>query len=114
MPATSEEIIKSRITLPPIKVVSFDDPAAVEKLEARLASMEREYMRMKMANRYLRSGDHDAMRQEGWSNPEIKELSKPYLKGRMGFPPSQIRNALEAIRRVRGRIRALENREVRA
>lgn len=95
--------------------ISSDDPNAVEKLKAKLASLERSQAQMKAANAAIRMKDKEAgdakLASMGYSKKDIDELRKPDYCGRIGYPAYALSNNNANIRRVRERINELEKRE---
>jgi len=91
--------------------ISSDDPAAVEKLQAKLATMEASQERMKAANRAVRSKNPlEALRALGIEGDAAKSLLEPDFMGRVGFPAYALSNANAEMRRLRLRIAELEQR----
>ena len=95
--------------------ISGDDPNALNKLRAKLESLERLQNRMKAANAAIRMKDQakgDAKLAEmGYSPSDIKELRSPDFCGRIGYPSYQLSNNNANIHRIRGRIEELEKRQ---
>ena len=94
--------------------ISGDDPNALNKLRAKLESLERLQNRMKAANSAIRMKDQakgDAKLSEmGYSPSDIKELRSTDFCGRIGYPAYQLSNNNANIRRVRQRIEELSSR----
>jgi len=94
--------------------VSSDDPDAVEKLHAKLAKRERLQERMKAANKVVKSKKLDdagriaALIEQGIPESAAAELLEPDFAGRIGFASYQLTNNNAQIRRLKGRIEALE------
>ena len=95
--------------------ISGDDPNALNKLRAKLESLERLQNRMKAANSAIRMKDQakgDAKLSEmGYSPSDIKELRSTDFCGRIGYPAYQLSNNNANIRRIRERIEELEKRQ---
>lgn len=95
--------------------ISGDDPNALNKLRAKLESLERLQNRMKAANAAIRMKDQakgDAKLAEmGYSHSDIKELRSPDFCGRIGYPSYQLSNNNANIHRIRERIEELEKRQ---
>ena len=95
--------------------ISGDDPNALNKLRAKLESLERLQNRMKAANAAIRMKDRakgDAKLAEmGYSPSDIKELRSPDFCGRIGYPSYQLSNNNANIHRIRERIEELEKRQ---
>lgn len=94
--------------------ISSDDPQAVEKLEAKLAALEKHQEMMKAANAAIRMKDPakgDAKLAELGHTPEdIAKLREPDFCGRIGYPAYALQNNNANIRRIRGRIAELKKR----
>ena len=94
--------------------ISSDDPQAVEKLRAKLNTLEKEQEAMKAANAAIRMKDTakgDAkLAAMGYTPERIAELRKPDFCGRIGYPAYLLSNNNANIHRVRDRIEALEKR----
>lgn len=94
--------------------ISSDDPQAVEKLEAKLAALEKHQEMMKAANAAIRMKDPakgDAKLAElGYTPEDIAKLREPDFCGRIGYPAYLLQNNNANIRRIRGRIAELKKR----
>lgn len=94
--------------------ISSDDPQAVEKLEAKLATLEKHQEMMKAANAAIRMKDPvkgDAKLAElGYTPEDIAKLREPDFCGRIGYPAYELQNNNANIRRIRGRIEELKKR----
>ena len=94
--------------------ISSDDPQAVEKLEAKLAALEKHQELMKAANVAIRMKDPtegDAKLAElGYTPEDIAKLREPDFCGRIGYPACLLQNNNANIRRIRGRIEELKKR----
>lgn len=94
--------------------ISSDDPQAVEKLEAKLATLEKHQEMMKAANAAIRMKDPakgDAKPAElGYTPEDIAKLRAPDFCGRIGYPAYELQNNNANIRRIRGRIAELKKR----
>ncbi len=95
--------------------ISGDDPQAVEKLEAKLAALEKRQERMKAANAAIRMKDTEAgdqkLREMGYSEAAIKELRSPDFAGRIGYPAFELSNNNANIHRIKERIADLKKRQ---
>lgn len=95
--------------------ISSDDPNALEKLRAKVASLEKHQQTMKVANAAIRLKDTakgDAKLAEmGFTPEEIKQLREPDFCGRVGYPDYELSNNNANIRRLKKRIEELEKRE---
>lgn len=94
--------------------ISSDDLQAVEKLEAKLAALEKHQEMMKAANAAIRMKDPakgDAKLAElGYTPEDIAKLREPDFCGRIGYPAYALQNNNANIRRIRGRIAELKKR----
>lgn len=94
--------------------ISSDDPQAVEKLETKLAALEKHQEMMKAANAAIRMKDPakgDAKLAElGYTPEDIAKLREPDFCGRIGYPAYALQNNNANIRRIRGRIAELKKR----
>lgn len=94
--------------------ISSDDPQAVEKLEAKLATLEKHQEMMKAANAAIRMKDPakgDAKLAElGYTPEDIAKLRAPDFCGRIGYPAYELQNNNANIRRIRGLIAELKKR----
>lgn len=94
--------------------ICSDDPQAVEKLEAKLATLEKHQEMMKAANAAIRMKDPakgDAKLAElGYTPEDIAKLRAPDFCGRIGYPAYELQNNNANIRRIRGRIAELKKR----
>lgn len=94
--------------------ISSDDPQAVEKLEAKLAALEKHQEMMKAANAAIRMkgpAKGDAKLAElGYTPEDIAKLREPDFCGRIGYPAYELQNNNANIRRIRGRIAELKKR----
>ncbi len=94
--------------------VSSDDPEAIDKLRAKLISLESLQSRMKAGNTIVRDRKlTDAEKIAGLVKLGLKETNAakaltPDFAGRVGFPDYALKNNGAEIRRVRARIEALE------
>lgn len=95
--------------------VSADDPAAVEKLQAKLAKLEGAQDRMKAANRAARSKNPmEALVALGLTPEAAKSVLEPDFMGRVGYPAFALSNNSAEIRRTKLRISELEQAKGRA
>lgn len=95
--------------------ISGDDPKAIEKLEAKLAKLERRQETMRAANAAIRMKDTakgDAkLKEQGFTNDAIRQLRKPDYAGRVGYPAYALSNNNANIRRIKERIAALKKQQ---
>lgn len=94
--------------------ISSDDPDAIEKLRAELASVQAAQDKMKAANRLIRKNDRAGLAEIGFSAEQIEELFKPDFCGRVGFPSYALSNNNANARRIEQRIKELEAMRERA
>ena len=94
--------------------ITSDDPQAVEKREAKPATLEKHQEMMKAANAAIRMKDPakgDAKLAElGYTPEDIAKLRAPDFCGRIGYPAYELQNNNANIRRIRGRIAELKKR----
>lgn len=88
--------------------ISSDDPQAVEKLQAELATLEKLQTTMKKANALVRKNDRAGLTALGFSETRITQLFTPDFCGRIGFPDYALTNNGANMRRIRGRIEQLQ------
>lgn len=81
-----------------------DDPDAAEKLETKIARLEQRQDLMTVANKLIRRGDRDALRELGFDDARIEQLFQPDFLGRIGFPDYKIKNNGANIRRLKRRL----------
>lgn len=99
--------------------ISSDDPAALDKLRAELASVEKSQELMKAANKAIRAhktpGEQvAALVALGFTEAQAAEAIKPDFAGRVGFPAYALSNNNANMRRIKARIAELEQRRQRA
>ena len=91
--------------------VSSDDPDAVDKLEEKLAELEKKQEFNKAINKALkvadRTGSDEALIKLGLGKALIAQLKKPDFSGRRGIPSYVLSNNSSNMRRIRQRIEAL-------
>lgn len=87
--------------------ISSDDPEAVQKLKAELASLELMQDKMKAANKAIRAGDDAALTAMALTAEQIATLKAPDFCGRIGFADYQLTNNGANIRRIAKRIEQL-------
>ena len=88
--------------------IASDDPEAISKLKAKLATLEAKQITMKEANKAIRKNDDQALSALGFTSEQIAALQKPDFCGRTGFADYQLTNNGAEIRRVKKRISGLE------
>ena len=101
-------------------VIYSDDSQAVEKLVARISSLERTQERMKAVNAIIRrkidnsEKMHILQTEIGLNDDEIREIMTPDYMGRIGFPSYALQNNNQNIHRLRGRLEHLRKMRVLA
>jgi prefoldin subunit 5 len=94
--------------------ISSDDPEAIAKLRAELASLQDLQARMKQANQTIRKtkGDDAAKAQAlvdiGWKLARAQQLLEKDFAGRIGFADYALKNNTANMRRIEKRIEELE------
>lgn len=86
-----------------------DDPAATEKLEAKIERLEQRQALMKAVNTRIRAGA--SFQDLGFSEEQEKDLTAPSRFGGMGFPGYKLTNNNANIRRLKARLQNLRKRE---
>ena len=97
--------------------ISSDDPDAIQKLTEKLDKLKEFQEQMKAANRAVRMKDIEKgnakLREQGYTDKQIKELREPDFCGRIGYPDYQLSNNNANIHRIEGRIKELQQRKTR-
>lgn len=98
--------------------ISSDDPEAIVKLRAELASVEAAQERMKAANKAIRAGKTPdkqipALVALGFSEAAAAGLIAPDFAKRIGFPSYALTNNNANAARIKKRIQELESRRAR-
>lgn len=98
--------------------ISSDDPEAIDKLRAELASIEANQERMKAANKAIRAGKTPekqipALVALGFTEAQAVELLTPDYARRVGFPAFELSNNNANAARIKKRIAELEARRSR-
>ncbi|KFF42167.1 conjugal transfer protein TraC [Pseudomonas sp. BRG-100] len=99
--------------------ISSDDPDAVTKLTEKLAGLERSQVRMKAANKIIRSsqtteGKIMALVALGFSESGAAQVLEKDFAGRVGFPAYALSNNSAVIRSTQQRIKQLVANQQRA
>lgn len=106
------------------KVIRTEDENAIEKLEAKIASLEKSQELMKAVNAIIRKKaltDEQKIAEMvkiGMNEENAKEALKPDYMGRVGFPSYSLQNNNATIRTAKERLghikklRARENKEI--
>ena len=84
-----------------------DDPAAIEKLEDKIARLEERQRLMVEANKLVRKNDREGLAELGFSDGSIELLFTPDFAGRIGFADYQLTNNSANIRRLKERVKKL-------
>ena len=98
--------------------ISSDDPDAIDKLRAELASLERAQVSMKAANKAIRANKTPetqlaALVVLGFTEARATQLLEKDFGGRIGFASYSLTNNNANIRRIAGRIAELEKHRQR-
>ena len=100
--------------------ISSDDPAAVAKLQAELATLETNQALMAAANKAIRAakGDtekaHAALVALGFADARATQLLAGKTRWDIGFPSFKLTNNAANIRRIKGRIAELQAKPTEA
>jgi hypothetical protein len=86
------------------RAIFSDDPAAGEKLEAKIERLEKQQELMRAANKAIRKGNDEALRDLGFEDGRIALLKQPDFCGRIGFADYQLTNNSANIRRLKQRL----------
>jgi len=88
--------------------ISSDDPDALEKLEQKLNVLEKHQEFMKTANRFIKKNNKEAfLKLEGATQQLWLELTTPDFVNRTGYPSYQLTNNNANIRRIKERLKIL-------
>lgn len=87
--------------------ISSGDTEATRQIGARLDGLKRNHDQMKLANRYLRSGNDAGLKQMGFDETQIASLKKPDMLGRVGFDDGDLKNSTATIARLEKRLQVL-------
>lgn len=88
-----------------------DDPNATEKLEEKIARLEKRQELMKAANKLVRKNDRAGLLEMGFSETTITKLFTPDFCGRIGFADYEITNNGANIRRLKERLQTVAVRQ---
>ncbi len=92
-------------------IIKSDDENVIEKLERKLAELEKLQATMKEANKAIRMKDTDKgdekLRGMGYTDAMIVELRKPDFCGRAGYPNYALSNNNSRIRATRARLETI-------
>lgn len=86
------------------RAIFSDDPSAAEKLSDKIARLEKQQELMRAANKAIRKGDDEALRDLGFDDARITLLKQPDFCGRIGFADYQLTNNSANIRRLKQRL----------
>ncbi len=110
----AQKAIKKRLGIIKSKIISSDDPTAIEKIESKIKILYSVQERMKKANKIVRSKKLDKAQKikelekiEGLSVNSIDNLFEPDYMGRIGFPAFELKNNGANIRRLKERLEKL-------
>ena len=98
--------------------IYLGDDDAVERLEAKLANLEKKQEMMKETNKIIRSKKlseiekHDKLIELGYSENGIREVFTPNYIGNIGFPSYSITNNGANIRRVKEQLEKAKRMKV--
>lgn len=91
------------------KAISSDDPQAIEKLEAKLATLKNLQEFMKAANKYIKKQDKDAFLKLEYGGEDLwLQLNTPDCMKDNGFPQYKLSNNDANIRRIEERLAGLK------
>ncbi len=91
-----------------------DDPQALEKLKAKLSSLQANQEFMKAANKCIKKKDKDAFLLLPFATPELwDELNTPDYLNRVGFPSYSLQNNNSNMTRIKQRIAQMEKQLTR-
>ena len=93
------------------RAIFSDDPAAGEKLEAKIERLESRQKMMREVNRVIRSGK--SLSSLGFSEASEAKLKTPDFLGRVGFADYTLKNNGANIRRLKGRLESMRREEER-
>lgn len=88
--------------------ISSDDPDAIAKLQEQLEEAIALQEKMKTANKLIGKGDKAGLAAMGYSQREILGLFTPDFCNRIGYADYQLKNNNANIRRIKARIKELE------
>lgn len=92
--------------------ISGYDPDAITKLKEKLDKLKESQERAKAANKALRLKDtakgDERLKEQGYSDEEIKKLREPDCFGHIGYASYMLSNNNANIRRIEKRIKQLE------
>lgn len=92
------------------QTIFSDDPSASEKIEEKIARLEKRQEVMKAANGFMRKGNWEGLADLGFSEAQVAKLISPDFAGRPGYPPYMLSNNGAEIRRLKERLKILEIR----
>ena len=95
---------------PEARPVMSGDPDAIERLRAKLATLQANQDKMVLANKLIRKGDHAALKAL-LPSMTLEEILKPDCFGGIGFATFTLSNNRASIKQVEGRIKEIENRK---
>ena len=95
---------------PEARPVMSGDSDAIERLQAKMATLQANQDKMVLANKLIRKGDHAAL-QALLPTMTLEEILKPDCFGGIGFATFTLSNNRAAIKQVESRIKEIENRK---
>ncbi len=107
----SKQLKQRAISAEENQSIFSDDPAAGEKLEAKIARLESRQNMMRDVNRNIRAGK--TLTSLGFSEASEAKLKTPDFLGRVGFLDYTLKNNGANIRRLKIRLDALHAKEQR-
>lgn len=90
------------------KAIFSDDPLAAEKIEEKIARLQKRQDLMRAANKAIRKGDDEALKDLGFSEEAIARLKTPDFCGRIGYPDYALTNNNANIRRLAKRLASVK------
>ncbi|WP_343606254.1 DUF3560 domain-containing protein [Fluviicola sp.] len=86
------------------RAISSDDPEALEKIDEKIAQLEKLQSFMKQANVFVRKGNKEGFLKLEWATEETwEQLNKPDCFGGLGFASYKLTNNSANIRRLKQR-----------
>lgn len=91
--------------------ISSDDPDAPDKIQERIAKLEKKQAFMVAANKLVRKKDIPGLMALGMTEAVAQKLLEPDFCGRLGFPDYALSNNSANIRRLKQRANSLKREE---
>ncbi|TCL74260.1 hypothetical protein EDC14_1004198 [Hydrogenispora ethanolica] len=97
------------------RIISSDNPNAIELLKEKIAKLERNQEMMKAANKIIRSKSEmsdkiNSLVEVGFTEEQAEKLFVPDCYGGIGFEPFELTNNSANIRRLKQRLEGLERK----